>query len=106
MKQLLILRHAKAEPDSEDGSDLSRILAPRGERQAPVMGRCLALTRLVPGRVLSSPAARAQRTAELAARASGFKGELEIVEKIYGGSAEGLLQVLREVEEPAERVLV
>jgi phosphohistidine phosphatase len=106
VKQLLIMRHAKAQADSEDGSDRSRPLAPRGERNAAAMGRCLHRADLDPQLILSSPALRARQTAQLVAEQTGHPGEVELHESIYEASADALMSVLRAVPEPAARVLL
>jgi phosphohistidine phosphatase len=67
MKRLLLLRHAKAVPASDSLVDIDRPLAERGERDARRMGERLKGQRLRPTRILSSPAARALRTARLVA---------------------------------------
>ena len=106
MKQLLIMRHAKAEPPEYHADDLSRPLAGKGERHAPVMGAVLDRADLVPEHILTSPAIRARRTAELAAAACGASRRVEVMDGIYDASVETLMELLRGVEEPASRVML
>jgi phosphohistidine phosphatase len=62
---LILWRHAEAEPD---GPDLARPLTPKGQRQAAKMGAWLE-HHLPPGaKVLASPAVRAQQTAHALGR--------------------------------------
>ncbi|MEO0511954.1 MAG: histidine phosphatase family protein [Planctomycetota bacterium] len=61
---LHVIRHGKAERDSETGRDFDRPLAARGERQAAWLGSLLAGFSPRPGRVLTSPAVRTRQTAE------------------------------------------
>ena len=42
MRQLVLLRHAKAAVDSATGEDFDRPLAARGREDAPVVGKALA----------------------------------------------------------------
>ena len=42
MQRLILLRHGKAEPDSESGEDFDRRLAPRGVRDSAAAGVTLA----------------------------------------------------------------
>jgi phosphohistidine phosphatase len=67
MERLILLRHGKAEPDSESGDDFDRRLAPRGVKESAAMGAHLAEMGLSPHVVLVSPAARARETWEAAA---------------------------------------
>ena len=84
MNRLLLLRHAKSSWD-DDTSDVDRPLAGRGERDAPRMGKRLKARHARPELIVTSHAARAQRTAELVAKALGIKrGEIdEEVDSLY-----------------------
>ena len=42
MRQLVLLRHAKAAANSDTGEDFDRPLAARGREDAPVVGKALA----------------------------------------------------------------
>ena len=64
MDRLILLRHGKAEPDSETGDDFDRRLAPRGELESADMGARLADMGFSPDVALVSPAARAKGTWE------------------------------------------
>lgn len=59
MDRLILLRHGKAESDSESGEDFDRRLAPRGLRRSAEMGAQLADMGFRPDVALVSPAARA-----------------------------------------------
>ena len=61
MKSLYLLRHAKSRWDNPGLSDIDRPLNPRGERDAPRMGKALG-ARLQPMMFHVSPAERAQST--------------------------------------------
>ena len=61
MKSLYLLRHAKSSWDNPGLSDIDRPLNPRGERDAPRMGKALG-ARLQPMTFHVSPAKRAQST--------------------------------------------
>lgn len=66
MDRLILLRHGKAEPDSETGDDFDRKLASRGVHESGDMGARLADMGFVPDVALVSPAARARGTWEAA----------------------------------------
>ncbi|MFG0243722.1 MAG: SixA phosphatase family protein [Phycisphaerales bacterium JB054] len=73
--RLYLIRHGKAERQSDSGLDADRRLAPRGERQAAWLGGVLRDAERPPGRIIASPAARAARTADLIAEALGLEAE-------------------------------
>lgn len=60
-RRLALVRHAKAEADSE-GEDTARALTSRGRRDAAAVGRWLVSEELVPDLVVCSDAVRAQET--------------------------------------------
>ena len=72
MRRLLLLRHAKAVPATEPLVDIDRPLAERGERDARRIGERLRRQQLHPTLILTSPAARALRTAQLVAEAIDY----------------------------------
>ena len=67
MQQLILLRHAKSDWSVGDGTDFSRPLAPRGERELPVIAS--ALKPYLAGRIscLCSPAMRTRQTFDIGA---------------------------------------
>lgn len=67
MRQLILLRHAKALADSASGEDFDRPLAARGETDAPVIGDRLAREGADPQVVLVSDARRTRETWSLVA---------------------------------------
>lgn len=69
MDRLILLRHGKAEADSDSGEDFDRRLAPRGIRESSEMGAQLADMGFKPDVALVSPAARARGTWESASAA-------------------------------------
>ena len=68
MHRLLILvRHAKSSWDQAGLADFDRPLNPRGEKNAPEMGKRLAKSGFTVDKIVSSPATRAITTAKLIA---------------------------------------
>lgn len=61
--RLYIVRHGKAERDSESGRDQDRDLRPRGKRQAEFLADALAADEHVPGLIVTSRFNRAFDTA-------------------------------------------
>jgi len=64
MKTLLLIRHAEAGWGDFGQSDIKRTLTPRGLMQAEDMAKRLKEKQLVPDKVLSSTAIRAEMTAQ------------------------------------------
>ena len=106
MFQLILLRHAKAEPDSGGDGDHGRRLTDRGRRNAAAMGRFLERAQIAPDLVVSSTAARAQETAELAIEGGGFEVPLRETRVLYNSSIERTLGVVRAIEDDFETVLL
>ncbi len=65
MKKLLIIRHAKSSWQDFTVPDLDRPLNDRGKRDAPIMAERIASRKIHPDFILTSPAKRARKTAEL-----------------------------------------
>jgi phosphohistidine phosphatase SixA len=94
MQELILLRHAEALPSSSGDEDLDRPLSPRGEQEALAAGQWLAAHGVRPDRLLCSPALRARRTAELAARTVAPTGAIGLAEEIYDATPGELLALL------------
>ena len=72
MRELILLRHAHAQPASTGQADLDRPLSPEGQAEAEAAGRWLRERGLVPDQVLCSPARRARETLEGVLGAIGY----------------------------------
>src|ERR1700728_5290448 len=94
-KRLILLRHAKS-AWPEDVPDHDRPLAPRGRRDAPAAGGWLRAAGYVPDRVLCSTARRARETWELAEEGLGAHPPVTFEDRVYGASAEDLLDLARQ----------
>ena len=71
MRELILLRHAHAEPASTGQADLDRPLSPEGLAEAEAAGRWMRENQLVPDRVLCSPSRRTRETLEAVLAAVG-----------------------------------
>ena len=95
-RELLILRHGKAYPDTGAG-DQARPLKDRGKRDAQRIGVWMGQQRLSPSPVVSSPAERAFNTAEKACKAMGLGADsIRTDERLFGAGMEQVLAVVRE----------
>lgn len=106
MKQLHILRHAKSSWNDPSLHDFHRPLNDRGLRAAPFMGEWMAARGIKPDAIVSSPAERARRTAELAKAAAGFECPLEFDERIYDATLVDLLAVVSGSSEDRGTILL
>lgn len=95
MKILTLVRHAKSSWKDTELTDRQRALNPRGERDAPEMGRRMADWGIRPSLILSSPAVRAWTTAKFIAAAIGYPAEfLQREESLYLASLDDLLDIV------------
>ena len=101
-----MLRHAKSSWQDESLPDHDRPLNPRGERDAPRIGRLLREEDLLPEMALCSTAARARSTLELALEAAAWRCELRFSPALYAASPEEILAVLAEAPARVARTLV
>lgn len=107
MRQLILVRHAKSDRSDWSVPDVERPLAPRGERDAPEMGRRLADRQEGMDALYSSVARRAQDTAGHFAAALGMEAaDIRLRKGFYTFSPNDLLRELRELDDADDRVAV
>lgn len=100
MRELILLRHAHAEPAQAGQPDLDRPLSPDGHAEAEAAARWLAGKRLVPDCVLCSPARRTRETLENVLSVLGYVDQ-RLESQIYeatAGTLAGLVDAHREVD--------
>jgi phosphohistidine phosphatase len=115
VRQLWLLRHAKAASDAPwGGTDRERPLAARGRRDAVALGTRLAGERPplgldhipVPELVLCSAAVRTHQTAELMVEAMGGNVPVDSYRSLYEAETDVVLQYIREIDEEVTSALV
>ena len=95
MKQLIILRHGKAEQGSLTMDDYERALTKRGINNAGGMGTFILHKVGTPDLVLSSSATRAYQTARLAAQNMNYpEEEIQVEQDLYFATAGWILNVI------------
>ena len=95
MKILTLVRHAKSSWDGKGLTDRERPLNPRGERDAPTMGKRIVKHGVRPSLIVASPAVRAWTTARIIAQKIGYPIEfLQREDSIYLASLDALLDVV------------
>lgn len=107
MRELLILRHAEAEPTGPAGGDLERPLSAHGETQADTVGQWLREHDVLPDGIVCSPARRTRATLERVAAAwAPARIRTDYIDAIYEATPGQLLAVLDNLDSDAERVLL
>ncbi len=107
MKTLFLIRHAKSSWDHTALPDKDRPLNDRGRRDAPKMGERLAKRDVKPSLILSSPAVRALRTAEIIAKKLDYRRkDILVNERLYAVEADDLLDVIHQLGDKVERVML
>ena len=91
---LYLLRHAKSSWADPALADRDRPLAPRGRRNAAVLAAELARIPIAPELVLCSPARRTRETLDAISDELPQGAEIRFEERVYGASAEGLVDLL------------
>lgn len=104
MRELILLRHAHAEPAASGQSDLDRPLSSHGLAEAEAAGRWLAEQRLLPDRVLYSPARRARETLEAVLETLGYV-EQRMEPSIYDATP-GMLADLADAHREVGRLMM
>ena len=100
MKLLALFRHAKTERQSATGRDFGRLLAERGRGDAVRMGEAIRSLGHGFDQIVTSPAARAVQTAELAGLAARQDG------RIYEASAGDLLAIVQATDDAAGSLMM
>jgi len=105
MRELILLRHAHAEPASAGQADLDRPLSPEGLAEAEAAGRWLAEHKLVPDCVLCSPSRRTRETLEAVLATVGYVDQ-RLDERIYDATPGTLAELVDEHRQTDRLLLV
>jgi phosphohistidine phosphatase len=107
MKTLFLIRHAKSSWGDTALPDKDRPLNDRGRRDAPKIGERLAKRDVKPDLILSSPAMRALKTAEIIAKKLDYRRrDIVVDDRLYAVEADNLLDVIHKLGDKLERVLL
>jgi len=104
MRELILLRHAHAEPATPGQADLDRPLSPVGLAEAEAAGKWLKENNLLPDCVLCSPARRTRETLEAVLGTIGYV-EKRLEDRIYEATP-GTLAALVDDRRDLDRVLI
>jgi len=107
MKTLFLIRHAKSSWGDTALPDEDRPLNDRGRRDAPKMGERLAKRDVKPDLILSSPAMRAVKTAEIIAKKLDYRRkDIVVDDRLYAVGADDLLDVIHKLSDKLDRVML
>ncbi len=105
MKELLIVRHAKSDWNSDSLSDHDRPLNKRGLRDAPMMSSIVVEKFFRPDLIISSSANRALSTATyFAQEVFGDSSKIQIERRLYHASETEILNYLNLLDDKYQRV--
>ena len=105
MRELILLRHAHAEPALPGQSDMDRPLFAEGLAEAEAAGRWLRDKQLVPDCVLCSPARRTRETLEAVLATIGYVDQ-RLVPAIYEATPGTLAALIDEDRDSTRLMLV
>ena len=106
MKKLLLMRHAKSSWKDSDVPDHDRSLKKRGQKDAEKMGKLLKSKKIVPDLIISSTAIRAEKTAEILAKACKYDNEIIFCDSLYMAEPADILKVIKEHAKKQKCLLV
>ena len=97
MKNLYLIRHAKASWEHPELPDFDRPLIEMGEQQAHMMASQLKEQKLMPDGIVSSTAVRALETAKIMSKDLDFPAEKIVTNEIlYSGSVEEIIELIKD----------
>jgi phosphohistidine phosphatase len=99
VRQIILLRHAHAEPPTEDQTDESRPLTEGGISEAIAAAEWLNSHGAEPDVLLCSPSTRTQETAKRVVHGLGSELSIMLDPRIYEATPAALIQVLEEQSE-------
>lgn len=104
MRQLILMRHAEAQPSSEAG-DIGRALTVHGQNDAEAIGRALAERGACPDHALVSSARRAQETWE-AVRGAFGDVVTEVERALYDADSIALRHRIEDAEDSCTSLIL
>lgn len=105
MRQLILLRHAHAQPAAPGQADIDRPLSSEGHAEAEAAARWLQGKGLLPDRALCSPARRTRETLERVLAVIGYADQ-RLDAEIYEASAGTLAEIVDRHREVGRLLLV
>lgn len=106
MKQLVLLRHDKAEQNTMAKDDYDRALTLRGSKNAAAMGEYILKRLEIPDLILSSSAQRAYETAIYVSKSIGYPEEdIKTDQNLYFAPARWIMNVISKLPNEVDTCL-
>jgi phosphohistidine phosphatase len=105
MRELILLRHAHAEPTGVGQDDVDRALSRQGLAEAEAAGQWLKAHKQLPDRIVCSSARRARETLEQVLQVTGFIEQRQ-EPRIYEATPGKLMQIADEHRECSRLMMV
>ncbi|MEO7200129.1 MAG: histidine phosphatase family protein [Dokdonella sp.] len=106
LRQIILLRHAHAEPAIGDQPDPARPLTADGHNEASAAADWLLAQQLRPERIVCSPALRTRQTVTPLSRQLGESTVVTLDERVYEATPASLIEILDEYSDTPCIVLV
>jgi len=101
------MRHGKAVKETTSETDFERTLEERGRTEVAFMAYQLKHSKITPDFIVSSPAKRTLKTAEIVAKEFGLnKTQLEFESNIYDAGLQDLLHVIRDFNDSYSKIML
>jgi len=107
MKKIYIVRHAKSSWANASLSDFDRPLNTRGKSDAPLMGKVLKKNNVFPDLIISSPAKRALKTAQIISEEINYPEKKILKEKdLYHGSTTDFIDIINNINNDVDILMI
>ncbi|MCD4671880.1 MAG: histidine phosphatase family protein [Anaerolineaceae bacterium] len=106
MKTLILMRHASAEARENDQHDVKRPLNTKGRKAARKTGRIMKNYAILPQRVLSSFARRANQTAKRVVKQLASAPEIVLDESLYLAEPQAFIEALHQMPDELQCVMI
>ena len=107
MKNIYILRHAKAVFAHNYDQDFERELSDTGKQEAALMASKILKNNITFDAIISSPAMRTKQTAEIVASNCSMPfAKIVYIEKLYQAMASDFMQVINQIDNQFSSVLL
>ena len=106
MKELLVLRHAKAKKGEPNLKDFDRPLNDIGQAQIPIIANIIKKENLTPDLIISSSSKRTRQTAEEIAKGIGYKKNFIWSKELYECTPFTYIQMLNKLSNSYNNVML
>lgn len=106
MKKIYLIRHGKSDWSNPDLEDFDRPLNKRGKRNAPFMAELLKQKNANPDLIISSPAYRTKKTAEIIKKGIAYKSQILFDEHLYEASLGTILEIVNYIDDDYDKVFL